>query len=81
MLPWGELEEVLLDVETTFNNHPLGYTEDDFQQPTLTPNSMLFLKPDAVELPEKDLANIGERRLRCHVHYLNNFNDEAWKQW
>ena len=28
-LRWYELEEVILDVETTLNNRPLGYVEDD----------------------------------------------------
>lgn len=81
MLSWGELEEVLLDVETTLNNRPLGYMEDDVQLPTLTPNTMLFLKPDAVELPEKDPTNIGERGLRRRVRYLNKCKDEVWKRW
>ena len=34
-----ELQDVLLDVEITLNNRPLGYQEDDIQMPTLTPNS------------------------------------------
>ena len=81
MLSWGELEEMLLDVETTLNNRLLGYMEDDVQLPTLTPNSMLFLKPDAVELPKKDPTNIGERGLRRRVRYLNKCKDEVWKRW
>ena len=28
-LRWYELEEVILAVETTLNNRPLGYVEDD----------------------------------------------------
>ena len=28
-LRWHESEEVFLDVETTLNNRPLGYVEDD----------------------------------------------------
>ena len=81
MLSWGELEEVLLDVETTLNNHPLGFMEDDVQLPTLPPNSMLFLKPDAVELPEKDPNNTGERGLRRRVCYLNKWKDKVWNGW
>jgi hypothetical protein len=38
-----ELEDVLLDIETTLNNKPLGYQEDDIQMPTLTPNSLQFV--------------------------------------
>ena len=33
----AELEEVILDVETTLNNRPLGYVEDDIYMPVLTP--------------------------------------------
>ena len=33
----AELEEVILDVETTPNNRPLGYVEDDIYMPVLTP--------------------------------------------
>ena len=36
-LRWHKLEEVILDVETTLNNRPLGYLEDDIQMPILTP--------------------------------------------
>ena len=36
-LRWGELEEVILDVEIAVNNRPLGYVEDDVQFPNLTP--------------------------------------------
>ena len=41
-LLWKELQEVILDVEITLNNRPLGYVEDDFEQPVLTPNALLF---------------------------------------
>ena len=36
-LRWHQLEEVILNVETTLNNRPLGYLEDDIQMPILTP--------------------------------------------
>ena len=35
-LRWHELEEVILDVEITLNNRPLGYVEDYVQMPVLT---------------------------------------------
>ena len=31
-------KEVLITVEVTFNNRPLGYLEDDVELPPLTPN-------------------------------------------
>lgn len=39
-LSWTELEDVLLDVQVTLNNRPLGYVEDDVQLPLSIPNSM-----------------------------------------
>ena len=45
-LRWHESEEVFLDVETTLNNRPLGYVEDDIWIPVLTPNLMLFGQPN-----------------------------------
>ena len=35
-----ELKSLLLEVETTLNNRPLGYVEDDVQSVILTPNVM-----------------------------------------
>ncbi len=42
-LSWKELEAVLLSVETTLNDRPLGYVEEDIQSTVITPNSLLFL--------------------------------------
>lgn len=42
---WKELEKVLLSVEITLNDRPLGYVEDDVQYPVMTPNSLLFVRP------------------------------------
>ena len=39
-LRWYELEEVILDVETTRNKRPLGYVEDDIYMPVLTPSGL-----------------------------------------
>lgn len=39
-LSWKELEEVLVDVEVTLNNRPLGYVEDDVQLPLLNVDPM-----------------------------------------
>ena len=61
-LAWKELEEVLLDVEITLNNRPLGYVEDDIQLPFLTLNSMLYLNSNT--LPEFPPHEIEDRDLR-----------------
>ena len=50
LLTWAELQDVLLDIEVALNNRPLIYVEDDPQLPVLTPNSLLFGKPNI--LPE-----------------------------
>ena len=49
-LRWYELEEVILDVETTRNKRPLGYVEDDIYMPILTPSLMRFGQPN--QIPE-----------------------------
>ena len=46
MLTWGELQDVLLDVEVTMNNRPLSYVEEDIQLPILTPNLLQFGRPN-----------------------------------
>ena len=47
---WKELEEVLLDVEITLNNRPLGYVKDDIKLPVLILNSMLYLNSNKPEI-------------------------------
>lgn len=42
-LSWNELEDVLLDVQVTLNNHPLGYVEHDIPLPLITSNKMQFI--------------------------------------
>ena len=52
-LTFGEFEEVLLDIETSLNNRPLCYMEDnDLQQRTLTPNTMIH--GESITIPEDD---------------------------
>ena len=41
-LTWSELSELLLDVETQVNRHPLSYVEDDVELPILTPATFLY---------------------------------------
>ena len=48
LLTYPELEEVLLDCETTMNNKPLPYQGEEFEQPVLTPNTMQRGKPSPV---------------------------------
>ena len=53
ILNWEELSEVILDIEVTMTNRPLCYQEDDVQLPTMTPNTMLFLKSNILQSGRK----------------------------
>ncbi|XP_028410862.1 uncharacterized protein LOC114533527 [Dendronephthya gigantea] len=78
-LRWKELEEVLLDVETTINNRPLTYVEDDVQMPILTPNSMQFVQQ--IQLPEEEPAGVENVELRKRARYLRRCKDVVWARW
>ena len=78
-LTWGELEEVMLDVETTLNNRPLGYVEDDIQLPILTPNMMMFGLTN--HLPVEDASSVEDVGLRKRARYLQRCKDSLWARW
>ena len=75
-LTWGELEEVILDVEVTLNNHPLTYVEDDIQLPVLTPNTMMFGQPNL--LPKDDVDSMEDGDLRKRARYIRRCKDVLW---
>ena len=75
-LTWKELESVLLDVEVTLNNRPLGYVEDDMT-PILTPSSMMML--DSNFIPEGDPDDDGD--LVKRAKYLRRCKDNVWRRW
>ena len=77
-LAWSELDEVLLDVEITLNNHPLTNLENDVQLPTLTPHAMMFGQPN--QLPEDDPDAIERKDLRKRARYLHRCKDVMWTQ-
>ena len=77
-LSWRELEDVLLDVEVTLNNRPLGYVEDDVQLPLITPNSMQFI--GTTILPEKE-PHRELRDLRKRAKYMKRCKDAMWTRW
>ena len=77
LLWWKELEEVFLDVETTLNNRPLGYVEDDIQFPILSPYSMLF---PAVSC-QKDRRIIEDSELRKRAKHLLKCKEAVWNRW
>ena len=77
-LSWNELADVLLDVETTLNNRPLTYMEEDIQLPPLTPNSLLFINANILPDPAADLEK-GD--LRKRMKFLKQCKDVMWKRW
>ena len=77
-----EFKSLMLDVETTINNRPLGYIEDDVQSTILTPNVMMFDYP--VEIPHLD--NIKEDLdvtvdLKRRYKYLKRARESIWQRW
>ena len=78
-LRWHELEGVILDVEITLNNRPLGYVEDDVQMPVLTPSAMLYGQPN--QLPEEEAEAIEDVNLRKRAKYLKRCKDVLWSRW
>ena len=79
ILNWEELSEVILDIEVTMNNHLLCYQEEDVQLPTLTPNTMLFLKSNI--LPELQPYHLEGRDLRKPAKFLQKTKDAMWNRW
>ncbi len=78
-LAWKELEEILLDVEFSLNNRPLGYVEDDVQLPILTPNNMLYLNSNAI--PELQPHRIEQGDLRKRARHPLKCKESMWKRW
>ena len=72
-LTWGELEEVILDVEVTLNNRPLTYVEDDIQLPVLTPNTMMLGQPNL--LPEDDVDSMEDGDPKKRARYIRHCKD------
>ena len=56
LLLWQELEDVVLNMETTLNDWPLSYMEDDVALPILTPDSMML--PNIKILPDLQPHNV-----------------------
>ena len=77
-----EFKSLMLDVETTINNRPLGYIEDDVQPMVLTPNVMMFEYP--IHIPH--LENIKEDLnvtvdLKKRYKYMKNAREKIWQRW
>ena len=78
-LSYSELEEVLLDVETSMNNRPLLYQGEEFEQPVLTPNTLLRGKPTPIL--EQDLEKIGEEDVTKQMRFLQKSKEQLRKRF
>ena len=78
-LSWNELEEVLLDIETTLNNRPLNYVEDDIQMPILTPHALMVGRPNLI--PESAYITDDDADSRRRAKYLQRCKDAWWSRW
>ena len=79
MLTWGELQDVLPDVEVTMNKRPLSYIEEDIQLPILTSNLLQFGCPNL--LPETQSHQWEKQDLRRRERYLKKCKDVLWGRW
>ena len=78
-LSWGELSDVVLDVEIAINGRPLSYMEEGVELPVLTPSSMLHLRPS--QLPELSAYHIEEPDLRERAKCLHWCKEVVWSRW
>ena len=78
-LSYLELEEVLLDVETSMNNRPLLYQGEEFEQPVLTPNTLLRGKPTPTL--EEDLEKIGDEDVTKRMRFLQKSKEQLRKRF
>ena len=78
-LTWSEFNEVLLDVETQINRHPLSYVKDDIELPILTPATFLYQWTN--QLPEEETWRITDRDIQRRAKYLWTCKDKMWSPW
>eukprot|EP00794_Sanderia_malayensis_P011523 gene11523-biopygen9194 len=74
-----KLKEVMLDVETSLNNRPLCYLEDDIQMPELTPNVMMLGSNNV--LLQEDIHSIKQGELRKRAKYIERCKENVWRRW
>ena len=81
LLSYGELEEVLLDIECMMNNRPLLYYKgDEFDKPVLTPNTLI--NGEVKLLLEEDLENLPENtNITKRLQYIQQCKYQLRKRW
>ena len=79
LLTYPEFEDVLLDLENCVNNPPFLYQGEEFEQPVLTPNTLLRGKPSPIL--EEDFQETGEdkvtKRIKKYAYALGKRKSEA----
>ena len=68
-----------MDIETTLNNRPLSYVEDDIQMPISTPNTMIH--GIAISELEENVSSIEDKDLRKRARYVQKCKNRAWQRW
>ena len=79
LLTYQELEETLLDVETCMNNRPLLYQGEEFEQPVLTPNTLL--RGQQTPILEEDLERIAENGVTRRMRFLQRSKENLRKRF
>ena len=79
LLSYGELEEVLLDIEICMNNRPLFYQGEEFERPVLTQNTLLGGRPNPIL--EEDLEKIGEEEVTRRMRFLQKSKEHLRKRF
>ena len=74
-----ELAEVLTDIDTTLNNRPLTYMEEDIEFPLLTSNSLVL--DQQLIIPNEDTENIEDKDQRKCQKYIQKCKEATWKRW
>ena len=78
LLTYPELEDVLIDIENCRNNRQLLYQEE-FEQPVLTPNTLLRGNPTLVL--EEDLEAVGEEKVSRRMKFLKRSKEQLRRRF
>ena len=70
---------MLLDVKTSLNNRPLLYQGEEFEQPVLTPNTLLKGKP--TPMLGQDLEKVGEEDVTKRMRFLLKSKEQLRKRF
>lgn len=66
-------------METTLNNRPLGYVDDHYTKPILTPNLLILGDQNAAidDVVNSDEETDVEKQLKC----ITTFKERVWRRW